>query len=339
MRFMQTIFSVAILALARLVVPQQALAEQADLRITIPVKALLYYPVFAAKDLGYFSEEGINMDIVVTQGDGPDVDALIAGSVQFAATTPNRLLTAYEQGKSLLGVMTISKRIAINCFMNKEKADALGVTESTPIAEKFQKLKGLTIGGTRPGAFTNLLAADYIKRGGMVPQQDARVIGVGAGPAMLAALENKQIDVGCIASPTPEIAVSRGKSIMFMNNTLGWDKEFEEFLFAVLYVRPDYAKANPETVRKVIRALQKANAYIINTPFDQQLTLLQKEYGELDPAILRDALTNTQSAIEPSGKISQRSVEAAEKLFISVGVLSKPIPWDAVTDNSFLAKP
>jgi NitT/TauT family transport system substrate-binding protein len=339
MRFWRQIISAALFAVAAFGLSQPAMSQQTDLRITIPVKALLYYPVLAAKDLGYFAEEGINMDIVVTQGDGPDVDALIAGSVQFAATTPNRLLTAYEQGKPLLGVMTVSKRIAINCFMNKEKADSLGVTENTPIAEKFQKLKGLTIGGTRPGAFTNLLATDYIKRAGMVPQQDAKVIGVGAGPAMLAALENKQIDVGCIASPTPEIAVSRGKAIMLVNNTRGQDTEFDEFLFAVLYVRPEYAKANPEIVRKVIRALQKANAYILDTPFNQQLTELQRNFGELDPAILRDALMNTQSAIEPSGKISQRSVEAAEKLLISVGSLSKPIPWESITDNSFLTKP
>jgi len=328
----------AAIAIAGASIPQAARSQPVDLRITIPVKALLYYPVLAAKDLGYFAEEGINMDIVVTQGDGPDVDALIAGSVQFAATTPNRLMTAYEQGKPLLGIMTISKRIAVNCFMNKEKADALGVSEDTAIAEKLQKLRGLTIGGTRPGAFTNLLAADYVKRAGMVPQQDVKVIGVGAGPAMLAALENKQIDVGCIASPTPEIAVSRGKSIMLINNTRGQDPEFDEFLFSVLYVRPEYAKTNPDVVRKVVRSLQKANAFIIDTPFAQQLPVLQRIFGELDPAILREALINTQSGIEPSGRISQHSVEAAEKLLISVGSLSKPIPWKAITDNAFLTK-
>jgi NitT/TauT family transport system substrate-binding protein len=338
MKTMQRIASATLLALLAVSPCRGVSAEQADVRITIPVKALLYYPVLAAKDLGYFSDEGINMEIVVTQGDGPDVDALISGSVQFAATTPNRLLTAYEQGKPLLGVMTISKRIAVNCFMNKEKAASLGVTEKTPIIEKFQKLKGLTIGGTRPGAFTNLLAMDYLKRGGLVPQQDAKVIGVGAGAAMLASLENKQIDVGCIASPTPELAVSRGKSIMLVNNTQGWDPEFDEFLFAVLYVRPEYAKSNPELVRKVVHALQRANEYILHTPFPEQQALLQKNFGELDPAILQEALANTQSAIEPSGRISQKSVEAAEKFLISVGALGKPVPWDVITDNSYISK-
>ena len=280
------------------------------------------------------------MEIVVTQGDGPDVDALISEAVQFAATTPNRLLTAYEQGKPLLGVMTISKRIAVNCFMNKEKAASLGVMEKTPIIEKISEAQRIDDWwhSVPAGAFTNLLAMDYLKRGGLVPQQDAKVIGVGAGAAMLASLENKQIDVGCIASPTPELAVSRGKSIMLVNNTQGCDPEFNEFLFAVLYVRPEYAKSNPELVRKVVHALQRANEYILHTPFPQQQALLQKNFGELDPAILQEALANTQSAIEPSGRISQKSVEAAEKFLISVGALGKPVPWDVITDNSYISK-
>ena len=315
--------------------PAQA---ETRLRITIPVKAFIYYPVLAASDLGYFKDEGIDMNVVTVGGDGPDVDALIAGSVQFSATTPNRLLSAYAGGKTLLGVMSLSNRIGINCFMNKEKADQLGITEKTPVEEKLGKLKGLVIGGTRPGAFTNLLAENYLKRAGLTPQKDAKVIGVGAGAAMMAATENKQIDVGCIASPTPELAASRGKSIMFVNNTQGEDPNYKEFLFAMLYIRPDYAKTNEEDVRKVVRALQRALVYIKSTPFEKQLPELQRQFGELDPAILRAALENTQAAIEPSGAISHPAFDAAVKFMLAAGVLEKSVPYDAVISDAYLPK-
>ena len=311
---------------------------ETSLRITIPVKALIYYPVLAAADLGYFKDEGIDMTVVTVGGDGPDVDALIAGSVQFSATTPNRLLSAYAGGKSLLGVMNLSDRIGINCFMNKQTAERVGVTEKTPFDEKLKKLKGLVIGGTRPGAFTNLMAEDYLKRAGMTPQKDAKVIGVGGGAPMMAATENRQIDVGCIASPTPELAASRGKSIMFINNTQGEDPQYKEFLFALLYVRPDYAKANPDNVRKVVHALQKALVYIKSTPFEKQHAELKKLFGDLDPAILKASLENTQAAIEPSGKISHGAYDAAVRFMMSVGVLKKPVPYDAVISDAYLPK-
>jgi len=314
-----------------------AMADE-SLRIAIPVPVLSYYSVFVARDKGFFKDQGIDMEIVVTQGDGPDVDALIAGSVQFAATTPNRLLTAYQEGKPLLGALSIFNRIGINCFINKDKAEAAGIAEDTPIDEKFAKLKGMTIGATRPGAFTYLVAVDYLKRAGLEPQVDAQVIGAGAGPAMMAALENGQIDVGCIASPTPELAVSRGKSIMFTNNTQGWDAKYDEFLFSMLYVRPDFAKEKPEMVRKVVAALKEAMEFIVEAPFEEQEQILRDSFGDVDEAILRESLANTQAAIEPSGIISEKSYEAAVNFLIDTDAISAAVPYEAVIDNSFQAE-
>ncbi len=90
----------------------------------------------------------------------------------------------------------------INCFMSKDYYKA-GITEKTPLAEKIKKLKGMTIGATRAGAFTFQLATDYVKRGGYTPQQDVQIVGAGGGPSMLAAVEQGRIDMGCISSPPP----------------------------------------------------------------------------------------------------------------------------------------
>jgi NitT/TauT family transport system substrate-binding protein len=306
-----------------------------NLRITIPVPAMVYYPIFVARDLGYFKNEGLDLEVVVTQGDGPDIDALIAGSVQFAATTPNRLFTAYQGGKPLLGVLSLSNRLGINCFMSKQKADALGIMETTPVQDKLLKLKGLVVGATRPGAFTYLVAVDYLKRAGYVPQEDAKIIGAGGGPAMLAAVENNKLDLACISSPTPELAVSRGQSIMFMNNSLGWDKQYDEFMFAILYVRPDYAKNNAGTVRKVIKSLQSAMSYISVTPFEQQKDMLIASFGGVDERTLRKALTNVQAAIEPSGQITQSAYKAASDFLIATDAVKGNVPYEAVIDNSY----
>lgn len=278
------------------------------------------------------------MEIIVTQGDGPDIDALIAGSVQFTATTPNRLLTTYQQGKPLLGILNMFNRVGINCFINSESAAAAVIRADTPIDERLKKLKGLTIGVSRPGSFTYFVAANYLKRAGYIPQQDAKIIGVGGGPSMVGALENKKIDVGCLASPTPELAVSRGKASMLVNNTLGEDKELKEFLFSVLYVRPDYAKERSDTVRKVVHALKRAMSYIVATPFEQQRNLLAKTFGEMDETVLRNALVNNQPAINPSGEITESAYNSAVEFLVSSGAVTAPSPYAAVIDKTFWSK-
>lgn len=199
-----------------------------------------FLPLFVAADEGMFAKEGIEVEIISTSGDGPDVDALISGSVQFTISTPNRLLESYEQGKPLLAIMNIANRNAIDCVIRQSIAEKLGVSESSPFEKKLEALKGLKTAGTRVGAFTYLVLVDYAKRAHLVPQQDLQILSVGAG--MIAALESGAIDVGCNISPTTDLMVARGKAVTLMYNSLGRDPAYDDFLFELLYVRPDYAR-------------------------------------------------------------------------------------------------
>src|SRR5690554_1044725 len=121
MKITKGALSKALLALmAALLCSGGALAQDLKkLRITIPVPVINFYPLYVAADKGFFKEKGYDVEIIATSGDGPDIDALISGSVQFTVSTPNRLFTAYEQGKPLLAVMNLGNRVAMECFMNQ----------------------------------------------------------------------------------------------------------------------------------------------------------------------------------------------------------------------------
>jgi NitT/TauT family transport system substrate-binding protein len=332
------LFKRFLLALAALASVTAANAQTVNLRVTIPANSLFFLPLFAAVEQGFFKSEGIEMETVITQGDGPDVDALIAGSAQFTISTPNRLLTAYQQGKPLLAVMAVMDRMGIQCFMNKEASERVGLAEAKTPEQKFAKLKGLTIAGTRPGAFTYLIAVDYLKRAGLEPQKDAKIIGVGAGPAMIAAVENGQVDLGCFGSPIIESAVSRGKSVWFINNTAGEDKSYNEFLFQILYVRPEYAKENPQLVRKVVAALLKGNNWIATAGKEELLAFVKKRFGAIDDVTLAQSIENVRPAFSKDGKITEPAFAAATKFLRDTDMLTGNVPWNAVTDNSYLPK-
>lgn len=306
------------------------------LRMTIPVPALVFYPIYVAQDNGYFAEEGIEMEVIATQGDGPDVDALIAGSVQFTTSTPNRLLTAYEQGKPLKAVMSVSNRMQIHCFINKESAATAGIKEDMPLAQKLPRLKGMTLAGTRPGSFSYLVAMDYITRGGLKPQEDVKIIGAGGGPAMIAAVENKQADIACFASPVVELAVSRGKSEWFVNNAKAEDPLFPELLFELVYVRPDYAEKNPETVRKVLRAMVKASQWIHKAKPEEHLKILKPRFEAVENDVLLESVKTVLAGIPMDGCITDGQIDNVVKFLQRVNMLKKDIPASAVVDNSFL---
>jgi NitT/TauT family transport system substrate-binding protein len=309
-----------------------------QLRVTIPVIGMNFLPLFVAADKGMFAREGMQVEIISTSGDGPDVDALIAGSVQFTISTPNRLLTSYEQGKPLLAIMNMANRNAIDCVMNKGVAARLNIAEDTPLDQKLKALKGLKVAGTRPGAFTYLVLVDYAKRAGLVPQKDLQILGVGGGPSMIAALENGAIDVACNTPPTTDLMVERGKGIMFTHNSLGADPAYDDFLFELLYVRPDYARQNPEIVRGFCRALLAAIADIRDTPAKDQLPLLRKRFSGVEDAMLVSILETLKPMFRRDGKVTPESLQKAVKFMIDSGAITNGAPWDKIATYEYLPR-
>lgn len=324
------------LALASLPASAQPLQK---LRVTIPTPSIVMFPLFLGQDTGIFAKQGLDVEIVSTNGDGPDVDALIAGSVEFTVSTPNRLFTSYEQGRPLLAVMAMVTRMAIECAMNKAEADKLGITPDSPLEAKLKAMKGLTVGATRPGAFTYLLLQSYAKRAGLTPQKDVQIVGVGGTASMLPALENGQIAVGCTGSPFTELAVSRGKAIRMTSNMSGADPAFNDFLYELVYVRPDYAQKNPEVVRRFLAGLVDAVASTIDTPVAQQMDELHKRFGGVSDALLAETLTNVKAAFNRGGVISPTAVANAASFLVEVGAVKVAAPPDKVSTNEYLPKP
>ena len=331
---------VLLLAAAMALGPVAAVTAQTakQLRVTIPVIGMNFLPLFIAVDKGLFAKAGFHVEIISTSGDGPDVDALIAGSVQFTISTPNRLLTSFEQGKPLLAIMNMANRNAIDCVINKDTAARAGITESTPLDQRLKALKGLKVAGTRPGAFTYLVLVDYAKRAGLVPQQDLQILGVGGGPSMIAAVENGAVDVACNTSPTTDLMVKRGKAIMFTYNSVGKDPAYEDFLFELLYVRPDYAQQNPEIVRAFCRALLAAIADIRDTPARDQLPLLRKRFTGVEDDMLVQVLDTLKPMFRRDGKVTPTSLDKAIKFMLDTGAIKTGAPWNQIATYDFLPK-
>lgn len=307
-------------------------------KLTMPVVALSMSPVYLAKARGYFAEEGLDVEMTSTGGGGPDIKALIAGEADFTYTPGDNVILAYQEGKRLVMVMTALHRPIINWAMHRDVARAKGVTETTPLGEKLKALKGLTVGATQPGALTAHLAAFVIRKAGYVPQQDVKIIPIGGGPTWLAALENRKVDVALTATPVPETAVHRGFAIMFLNNAKGEDPSIPEFLMENLMTRPEVIEKNPDLVRKMVRALVRANQWALTATPEQVAGALGPFLGKTNPEVLLAGVRSTLPAFSPDGRTSERSVKITQDVLEQAGILKKRVPYADIVNNDFLSK-
>lgn len=222
--------------------------------------------------------------------------------------------------------------------MHKEAAKAKGITESSPLQEKLKSLKGLTVGVTNPAALTAHLAHFLIRKAGYVPQQDVQVIPVGAGPTWLAALENRKVDAALTAPPVPETAISRGFAIMFINNAKGEDPSVSEFLMENLVVRPETPKKDPDLVRRMVRALVKANKWALSSTPEQVADALRPTFAKTDPAIHLAGVRAVLPTLSQDGRTTERSVQATQDILEVAGLLKKRASYSDIVTNEFLAK-
>jgi NitT/TauT family transport system substrate-binding protein len=337
MKRLPAIFLTAFFCLGGFSLPANAQAPR-KVKMTIPVVAHSMTPVYVAQSKGFFTDEKLDLDITSTGGGGPDIRALIAGDVEFSFTTGDNVILAQQEGKRLLMVMSGLNKVFINWAMHKEAAKAKGISESTPLTDKIKALKGLTVGVTNPGALTAHLAAFVIRKAGYNPQQDVQIIPIGAGPTWLAALENRKVDVALTAPPVPETAINRGFAIMLINNAKGEDPSIPEFLMENLIARPDTVAKDPDLVRRMVRALTRANQWAIKSTPEQVADALKPSMSATAPDLLLSGVKSVLPALSPDGRTSERSVQITQDILEQAGILKKRAAYSEIVTNEFLAK-
>lgn len=304
--------------------------------ITMPVTALSMLPVYLAKANGYFAAGGLDVEMIMTSGAGPDVKALISGDVDFAFTPGDNVMLAYQEGKRVVIVMNGFRRLLINWAMRTDVARAHGITEATPLAQKIKALKGLTIGVTQAGALTAHLATFVVRRAGYSPQQDVTLVPIGAGPTWLAALQNHKVDAALTATPVPETAISQGYAMMFINNAKGEDPSVPEFLMECLITRPDVVQKNPDLVRRMARALMQSNIWALRHQPQEIADAVKPFLGQTPPAVLLAGVESTLPALSRDGRATERAVQITQDVLQQAGILKTRPAYAAVVDNDFL---
>lgn len=310
-------------------------AQLQKLRITQAVEALQFMVLYVARANGYLAEEGYEAEVTITAGGGPEVQALIAREVDFSATGAPINFFSAERGKPVVAVHSLLSRSILNVVMRKDVAQARGIASDSPMEAKLKALKSLTVGVTRPGSLSHKVGTYFVRRAGLVPQEDTKLLAIGGGDALMASLASRKIDAFVFSSPIPETSVKRGDAIMLINNAAGEYAPLREYAQNYLCVRPESVAEHPETIRKVVRALTRANRWVTETPPPQVAAAIQRFFPGIGADVLETTIGVVKHAVRPDGIITERSIEVAQEVAIESGLLKTKIPINQLINNSF----
>lgn len=322
------------LALGPSAIAQQAPARA--VRVTHAVTSLAYVQSYVADQLGFFREQGLSAQLIDTGGGGPDVQLVLGGRADVTVNDGAQVLPALLQGQNLVCVLSLLNRSIVNVTMRKETAQRLGVTASTPFAEKLQKLKGLKLGVTRAGALTWQLARFNLTAAKLNPDKDAQVVAIGGPPALAAALQNGAIDAMYISMPIGEKLVREGKAIMFIDNARGEDPKLANFMMEGLWATPDFSKSNRELLTAAVKAYAKASAFVADSSAEEVARAVKPVLGGLGDAVLIDAISGMKPAISRTGKIAASELESTQDVLALNGFLNRRLGLNEVFDGGLI---
>ncbi|MDQ7843827.1 MAG: ABC transporter substrate-binding protein [Armatimonadota bacterium] len=269
---------------------------------------LFMAPVYIAEAAGYMAEEGIDLELIEVESGALGIAALVSGQVQFFDADPFQAVQLRRQGKQILFIYNLTKRVTLDMVMHPEVARARNVSRATPIAQRFAALRGLKLGITRPGAATDVYMRYYLKLAGLNPDRDAQLIAVGGGGALLAALRTRQIDAFHLSAPTPYLAEKDGFGVVVIKSSAGDVPQLDNFMYTGIAVHNVYANQNPDLLRRWVRAVNRANR-LMRTDQAAAVQHLRKHFPRTDPEVLTLALREIIPALSEDGRISEAMME------------------------------
>jgi ABC-type nitrate/sulfonate/bicarbonate transport system substrate-binding protein len=136
--------------------------------------------------------------------------------------------------------------------------------------------------------------------------------------------------------PFPQIAIKAGDAISLVANTKGEYPKLNSFQTGVLLVRPEYAKKNPYTVRRVVGAMVRGSRWVAENDAKEVAKVVAKFFKNAPSDVLLSTVEAIKPAVIPDGRMALDGLKGVEEVYRANGVIKKPVPWDHLVTNEFL---
>lgn len=266
------------------------LAQAADAStVTIMVggiNKIIYLPAKLTEALGYFKDEGLNVEL---QSQPAGVDAenqLIAGAVQGVVGFYDHTIDLQSKGKEVE---------AIAVFGKVPGEVEMVSTKAAPTFKSMADAKGKTLGVTGLGSSTDFLTRYLALRQG-VESKDYSLLPVGAGNSFIAAIKQDRIQAGMTTEPTVSQLLKTGdaKVLVDMRTEEGTKAALGGLYPASsLYVSNSWAESHKDEATRLAHAFARTMQYIHTHSAEEIADKMPRDYYGNDKALYVTALKSS----------------------------------------------
>jgi len=194
---------------------------------------------YMAKEGGYFEKHGLSVEPVYVASGTKVAQAMIAGEFPVALAG-GVVINADLAGGDIVIIGGVVNVPSFYVFVQ-------------PSIKKPEDLKGKSIGITRYGSSTDFSIRYLIKKWGMEPDRDIKILQMGGQPEIVAGMQAGAVQAGVLSSPSDYKARKAGFHLLIDFKKVGLD-----YPTVSLDSTRSFIKKDPQTVKNFLMAYSEA---------------------------------------------------------------------------------
>lgn len=310
-------------------------AAMAADKITLMVggyEKIIYLPAKLAERLGYFKEEGLEVELL-NEASGVDAEnELLTGAVQGVVGFYDHCIDMQSKGKFIQSVVQ----------MSHAPGEVELVSNKYPQVKSMADLKGKTLGVTGLGSSTNFLTQFLMVKAG-VKLGEFTSLPVGAGTTFIMAMQQDKTQGGMTTEPTISRMLKTGEARVLVD--LRTPEKTKEALggtypAASLYMANDWVAKNKPAVQKLANAFVKTLRFINTHTGAEIAAKMPKDFYVGDEAAYIKALDQGKGMFTADGVMPQGGPETVLSVLaaFSNNVKGKKIDLSKTYTTEFVSK-
>ncbi|MBP2302007.1 ABC transporter substrate-binding protein [Azospirillum picis] len=297
-----------------------ALAAEKIVIIVGGMEKQIYLPAVLTERLGYFKDEGLDVELINSRAGVEAENELLAGAVQGVVGFYDHTIDLQSKGKYIESIVQFSQAPGeVELVSTKQAANT----------KSFADLKGKTLGVTGLGSSTDFLTQYLCQRAGL-KAGDYTLLPVGAGNTFVAAVKQDQIAAGMTTEPTIGRMLKTGEASILVDMRTPEATEAAlggPYPAASFYVQSSWLAKHRDDATKLANAFVRTLRFIATHSAEEIAEKMPADYYQGDKALYVKGLAEGKAQFTPDGRMPKNGPETVLKVLAAFNknIQGKPV--------------
>lgn len=289
--------------------------------------SIFYAPQYVAHKLGYFKEEGLDVEINLVSGADKVTAAVLSGDVQIGFCGSEATIYVYNQGEKDYLVTFAGLTNKDGSFLvSRKKYDNF----------TLDKVKGKNIIGGRKAGMPEMTLEYSLKQNGIDPKKDVNIDTSIAFAAMSGAFIGGTGDFVTLFEPNALDIEKQGYGYVVASiGELGGEVPYTAY-----NAKKSYIENNPKVIEGFTKAIQKGIDFVKNNSDEKVAEVISEYFPDTSKNDLIKIIKRYRGIDSwmDTTYIDEEKFNHIQTIMKNAGELDKKAPFDKLVNNSFSKK-